>query len=196
VLSTRRSTVVSVDLPSLADVDKVLEIFTREETKLRASAPQAVSEQRDKPSQAAPCFPKVGVYIGHGHDPQWKTLRDFLGRAKQIETIFYEAASRAGLQTADEIQEMIKSADIAFMVHTGEDEDKAGAMHARDNVVDETGWSRGMHGSSRTIVLLEEGCTEYGNLKGTDQLRFPKGQIEVMFGDALLAILREFPHRL
>ena len=40
-------------------------------------------------------------------------------------------------------------------------------------------------------MLLEDGCNEFTNLAGNQQLRFPKGHIEHVYGDALGVIKRE-----
>jgi predicted nucleotide-binding protein len=194
-MTIRSQTDVRVQLPSRIHVDNVLELFAREERKMLASVPPTGNEEREKqPDEAQkPSPPKLKIFVGHGHDPQWKDLTDFLNRTAGLEAVFYESSSTAGHQTADVIETKIASAEMAFIVHTGEDEDKAGDMHARRNVVHEAGMCLNQFGSGRAIVLLEQGCAEYSNIKGTDQIRFPKGEIERRFGDVLQAILREFP---
>ncbi len=197
VMSFDALTIVHVRLPSRTHVDNVLALFAREEQKILASAPPNGTEAPEKQPEGAqkPSRPKLKIFIGHGHNPQWKELRDFLNRSERLETVFYESSSTAGHQTLEVIQTKIKSADMAFLVHTGEDEDKEGNKHARTNVVHEAGMCLTQLGSGRAIVLLEQGCTEYSNINGTDQIRFPKDQLEMKFGEVLLAIEREFPCR-
>jgi predicted nucleotide-binding protein len=196
ILSVPKYTDVRVELPSRDQVDNILQLFTREESRLLASVRADLRQQNQ--DQAVPMQPnrKLTVFIGHGHDSQWKRLRDFLQRVERLNVIYYESRSRAGFTTGEVLEEMTGAADMAFIVHTGEDEDKEGALHARENVVHEAGLFQTKLGFKRAIVLLEEGCNEYNNISGIDQIRFAKGQVETSFGDVLQAVLREFPGRL
>ena len=137
---------------------------------------------------------RVTVFIGHGRDGQWRDLQDFLRQGERFHTISYESDARAGFTTVEVLQGMMNKADIGFLVHTGEDEAE-GVQRARENVVHEAGLFQGNLGFKRAIILLEDGCSEYSNIKGLSQLRFPKGRIEVKFGDVLQTIQREFPGR-
>jgi predicted nucleotide-binding protein len=87
---------------------------------------------------------------------------------------------------------MLKRSSLAFLVLTGEDKDESGSLHARENVIHETGLFQGRLGFSRAIVLLEEGTAEFSNIHGIDQLRFSKGNIKEVFGDVIAIIKREF----
>ncbi len=64
---------------------------------------------------------------------------------------------------------------------TAEDEHADTTKHARENVVHEVGLFQGRLGFTRAIVLMEEECTEFSNLSGVGQIRFPKGNIEAKF---------------
>ena len=46
---------------------------------------------------------------------------------------------------------------------------------------------------TRAIVLLEDGCEEFSNIHGIDQIRFEKKRIKETFGDVVATIRREFP---
>jgi predicted nucleotide-binding protein len=190
-------TSVDLKLPSRDHVDNVLAVFARAESQMRPSALQVVNEQGEVQARVQPDPPpKLTIFIGHGHDPQWERLRDFLKRDNLLNVVFYESGSRAGLETGSVVLGMSDEADMAFIVHTGEDEDRTGAKRARENVVHEAGIFQAKLGFNRAIVVLEEGCSEYSNIKGIAQIRFAKGQIDTIFGDVLLTILREFPGRL
>ncbi|HEY7423990.1 MAG TPA: hypothetical protein VH682_07125, partial [Gemmataceae bacterium] len=41
----------------------------------------------------------------------------------------------------------------------------------------EVGLFQGRLGFERAIILLEEGCSEFSNIVGLTQIRFPKGNI-------------------
>lgn len=60
---------------------------------------------------------------------------------------------------------------------TAEDEMADGSLQARMNVIHEAGLFQGRLGFSRAIVMLEEGCTEFSNVAGLGQIRFPRGNI-------------------
>ena len=87
---------------------------------------------------------------------------------------------------------MLNRSSIAFLVLTGEDLDDLGDLHARENVIHETGLFQGRLGFSRSIVLLEKGTVEFSNIHGIDQIRFSSGNIKETFGDVIAVIKREF----
>ena len=86
---------------------------------------------------------------------------------------------------------MLDSAAIAFIILTAEDEQVDGKMHARMNAIHEAGLFQGRLGFMRAIILLEEGCEEFGNIHGLGQIRFPKGNISAKFEDIRMVLERE-----
>lgn len=86
---------------------------------------------------------------------------------------------------------MLDSAAIAFVVMTAEDEQADGTIRARENVVHEAGLFQGRLGFTRAILLLEDGCGEFGNIHGLGQIRFPRGRIELAFDEVRRVLERE-----
>ena len=72
---------------------------------------------------------------------------------------------------------MLAEACFALIVMTAEDEHGDLTMHARENVIHEAGLFQAKLGSKRAIILLEDGCAEFSNIRGLTQIRFPKGNI-------------------
>jgi len=117
------------------------------------------------------------VFIGHGRSPAWKDLRDFLRDRLHLEWIEFNREPVAGYATKERLEQMLADASFAFLVMTAEDEHPDGTFHARENVVHELGLFQGQLGFDRAIILLEEGCSEFSNIIGLSQIRFPKGNI-------------------
>lgn len=86
---------------------------------------------------------------------------------------------------------MLDAACFAFLILTGEDQHGDGEVHARENVIHETGLFQGRLGFERAIVLLEEGCKEFSNIHGLTQIRFPKGHISACFEEIRRVLERE-----
>ena len=86
---------------------------------------------------------------------------------------------------------MMETAAFAFLLMTGEDETADGSLHARENVIHEIGLFQSRLGLDRAIVLLEEGCTEFSNIVGIGQIRFPKGNISATFDEIRQVLERE-----
>ena len=120
---------------------------------------------------------KQRVFIGHGRSLLWLELRDFLTERLYLEYEEFNRESPAGLSHKERLQQMLDSTAFALLVMTAEDEHPDGTRHARDNVIHEVGLFQGRHGFERAIVLLEEGCEEFGNIQGLNQIRFPKGDV-------------------
>jgi predicted nucleotide-binding protein len=121
------------------------------------------------------------VFIGHGRSPEWLRLKDFLTTKLGLLCDEFNEEATAGLPTTRRLEHMLKSARFAFLVATAEDKAADGTMHARANVVHETGLFQARLGFDRAIILLEDGCQEYSNIVGLTQLRFHRGQISSCF---------------
>jgi predicted nucleotide-binding protein len=134
---------------------------------------------------------KGKVFIGHGHDPQWRDLKDHLHEKHHFDVTAYEIGSREGHTVRDILEEMLDESAIALLVMTGEDKTDSGALRARQNVVHEAGLFQGRLGFTRAIVLREEGTEEFSNLAGIHEIRFPKGGIRETFGDVVAFLNRE-----
>ncbi len=133
------------------------------------------------------------VFIGHGGSASWRNLKDHLQDKHGLDVEAYEIGARAGHAIRDVLENMLQRSSIAFLVMAAEDETVAGEMRARQNVVHETGLFQGKLGSNRAIAVVEEGTEVFSNIHGVQQIRFPKCQIETVFGDVLATIRREFP---
>lgn len=167
-------TVVTAKAPERQEVERVLSIIM-------------------DGSQAVPVIPEAPViFIGHGHDPSWRDLKDHLADKHKYKVEAYEIGARAGHAVRDILQTMLRGSNFAILVMTGEDAMDNGKIHPRLNVVHEAGLFQGVLGFNRAIVLLEEGATEFSNICGIEQLRFEKGRIKETFGDLLAVINREF----
>ena len=131
------------------------------------------------------------VFIGHGRSPLWRELKDHLQDQHNIPVEAYEIGARAGHGDRDILESMLESSSMAFLVMTGEDETAEDEMRARQNVVHELGLFQGRLGFTRAIAVVEEGTELFSNIFGIQQLRFSKGNIKEIFGDALATISRE-----
>jgi predicted nucleotide-binding protein len=117
------------------------------------------------------------VFLGHGRSPVWKDLKDFLQDRLNVPWDEFNREPTAGLSTKERLQVMLDEACFAFLIMTAEDERADGTKHARENVIHEAGLFQGRLGFERAIILLEEGCSEFGNIAGLTQIRFPAANI-------------------
>jgi predicted nucleotide-binding protein len=74
---------------------------------------------------------------------------------------------------------------------TAEDEQADGTLHARLNVVHEAGLFQGRLGFRKAIILLEDTCEEFSNVRGLGQIRFPVGNISAKFEKVRAVLERE-----
>ena len=133
----------------------------------------------------------TNVFIGHGHSPNWRELKDFIEDRLHLPVDEFNRVPVAGVSNITRLSEMLDAAAIALLVMTGEDEQPDGQLRARMNVVHEAGLFQGRLGFARAIVLLEEGCEEFSNIAGLGQIRFPRGNIRAAFEEIREVLERE-----
>ena len=134
---------------------------------------------------------KPRIFIGHGRSEQWRVLKDFLNEKLKLNYDEFNRVSAAGLGTQERLKEMIDHCGFAFLVLTAEDVHDDQSAHARENVVHEAGLFQGRLGWRKAILLLEEGCSEFSNIVGLGQIRFPKGKISGCFEEVRAVLARE-----
>lgn len=179
---------VVVRFPNRPLIESVFQVFERNLDRSRLPEPQKPPESELAVITKTP----LNVFIGHGHDLQWRDLKDHLHDNHGINVTAYEIGPRAGLSVKEVLQEMLVESSFALLVLTGEDIHTDGELHARENVIHELGLFQGSLGFEKAIVLLEEGVGEFSNILGINQIRFSKGNIRETFGDVLAVIKREF----
>lgn len=131
------------------------------------------------------------VFIGHGRSPLWRELKDYVQDDLGLLPDEFNRVPVAGIPTVDRLKQMLDGSAIAFLVMTAEDELQDGAMQARMNVIHEVGLFQGRLGFNRAIVLLEDGCSEFTNIAGLGQIRFPQGRISACFHQVHAVLVRE-----
>lgn len=133
----------------------------------------------------------TNVFIGHGRSNAWRELKDFVQDRLGLPWDEFNRVPVAGVTNIARLSEMLEAAAIAFLVMTAEDEMADGDLQARMNVVHEAGLFQGRLGFTKAIVLLEEGCKEFGNIQGLGQIRFPQGNISAAFEEVRRVLERE-----
>lgn len=131
------------------------------------------------------------IFIGHGGSPVWRELKDFINDRLKLSWDEFNRESPAGLATKERLETLLENACFAFLVMTAEDEHKDGQLHARENVIHEIGLFQGRLGFRRAIVLYENGCAEFSNIHGLNQIRFLKGDIRAAFEEVRQVLERE-----
>lgn len=172
-------TEVSVQAPDRETIEK---LFANFESAVDESMEPVPDEPISTPT----------IFIGHGHSPAWRDLKDHLHEQHDYLVEAYETGARAGHVIRDILQDMSSKSNFAILVMTGDDLDSEGSRRARQNVVHEIGLFQGKLGFERAIVLVEEGVEEFSNLQGIHQVRFAQGRIKETFGDVLATLRREF----
>jgi predicted nucleotide-binding protein len=131
------------------------------------------------------------VFIGHGKSALWRELKDFLQDRLHLSWEEFNRESPAGHATVERLQAMLDNSCFAFLVMTAEDEHGDKTLHARENVIHEAGLFQGHLGFKKAIILLEEGCSEFANIEGLGEIRFPKGNISAAFEEVRRVLERE-----
>lgn len=171
-----------VELSERYMIEKIFELLESNYSNFQIQKKQLVNEIKSQ----------VKIFIGHGRNKQWRDLKDHLHEQHEFEVIAYETGARAGFTITEILEEMSSRASFALLVLTAEDNGIDGTIRARENVIHEVGLFQGKLGFKRGIIVLEDGCNEFTNISGVQQIRFTKGSIKETYGDILATIYREF----
>jgi hypothetical protein len=133
----------------------------------------------------------TNIFLGHGRSPLWRELKDFIDGRLGLPVDEFNSVPVAGVTTTARLSELLDAAAFAFLIMTAEDEAADGTFRARENVIHEVGMFQGRLGFTKAIVLLEEGCTEFSNIHGLGQIRFPKQNVKAVFEDVRAVLERE-----
>lgn len=131
------------------------------------------------------------IFIGHGRSLLWRELKDFISENLGLPWDEFNREAVAGYTTEQRLEAMMSQAAFAFLVMTAEEERTDATLHARPNVIHEVGLFQGRLGLPRAIVMLEEGCSEFSNITGLSQIRFPRGDITARFEEIRRVLERE-----
>lgn len=129
------------------------------------------------------------VFVAYGGGRAWEVVRDYLRDAGFHVEAFTEQ-ERAGEITLDVVEGMIRSASVAVIVMTGADRMEDGTIHARQNVVHETGFAQGAIGRRNTVILREAGVTLPTNVDGLTYIEFERGEIHTTKERVLMLMSR------
>jgi predicted nucleotide-binding protein len=131
------------------------------------------------------------IFIGHGRSQQWSKLRDYIHDQLQLPWVEFNKEPVAGILTLERLLEMLEVSAFAFLIMTGDDDFGEGALRARQNVIHELGLCQGRLGARKAVALLEEGCDEFSNIQGLNQIRFPRNNISAAFDEVRRVLERE-----
>ncbi len=131
------------------------------------------------------------IVIGYGQSKTWKDLKDFLHNRLQLPLDEFDFLSVGSGTNRKRLSRMLNEAAFAFLIMTAEDEKADTRLQHRMNIAHTVGLFQGRLGFHRVIVLLEEGCEEFSNIAGIDQIKFPKWKIYAIFEDIRQVLKRE-----
>jgi predicted nucleotide-binding protein len=190
-LAAGQRTQVPAHTQELADVASITQSF--EVCKAGATICESAASHLERKENRGRNRSGIGtkVFIGHGRSSAWRELKDFIKDTLSLPWDEFNRVPVAGIANTSRLSEMLDDAAIAFLVMTGEDSMEDGEIQARLNVVHEAGLFQGRLGFTKAIVLMEDGCSEFSNIQGLGQIRFPKDNIAASFEEIRRVLERE-----
>jgi hypothetical protein len=131
------------------------------------------------------------VFVGHGRSDDWRKLEAFLTGQFGLKIEEFNRDPAAGVPTTERLSEMLNKTCFALLVMTAEDVHYDGKIHARENVVHEIGLFQGRLGFRKSIIVKQNGTTEFSNIAGLTYIPYPKGRIEEAFPGIMKTLIRE-----
>lgn len=161
--------------------------LTRRTEQLR----KAIDALEKLPATIEAPFRGEKIFIGHGRSHVWFQLKDFLRDRLGLACDEFNLEPAAGISTTARLEAMLAEAGFAFVIMTAEEEHVDGKVYARPNVIHESGLFQGKLGTRKAIVLLEEGCSDFSNISGLTQIRFPHDDLRPALEEIRRVLERE-----
>lgn len=131
------------------------------------------------------------VFIGHGSTTVWKELQSYLNGQLHLPCNDFNRTPLEGTADIPKLYELLDSVAVAFLVITAGDQQVSGKNKSRLNLIHEAGLFQGRLGFSKAIILFEEGCDDFHEVRGIAQIRFPRDNIKAAFGEVHQILERE-----
>jgi predicted nucleotide-binding protein len=191
-----------IEIRETTNLGKTLEAFGKRQQRRRARAAElkavrgtVVAVMPAEVANAVNAEPSTRdtpvVFIGHGHSPLWRELKDYIEDDLQLDTKYFEQDSRVGMHMAEVLSGFLDQATCAIVVLTADDEQADGRERARQNVVHEVGYFQGKLGFKRVAMVIQDGVERFSNVDGIVPVRFPARQIKQAFPELQRWLKRE-----
>jgi sugar/nucleoside kinase (ribokinase family) len=132
----------------------------------------------------------AGVFIAHGADPQWETVRQFLEQECRLPVYALSPDVRSD-HLAQAIREHLDRCSFGVCLLTADDVGGGEIARADQSVVHQAGILQGMYGFRRVAILVEAGCQTFSNVAGLIRLDFPTGHVDSTFWQLERMLRRE-----
>jgi predicted nucleotide-binding protein len=191
-----------IEIRETTNLGKTLEAFGKRQQRRRARAAErevvggravavmpaevANAVNAETVAQANPV-----VFIGHGHSPLWRELKDYIENDLGIETLYFEQSSRVGEHMVQILEGFADGAACAIIVLTQDDEQADGRERARQNAVHEVGYFQGKLGFKRVAMLIQREVEEFSNVAGIIPIYFDDRNIKATFPELMRWLRRE-----
>jgi sugar/nucleoside kinase (ribokinase family) len=129
-----------------------------------------------------------GIFLAHGHDPQWRRLRQFLEDECRVPVHSLEGESEDRVVA---MRRVLALCSFAICLLTAEDVMQAGGAHADQNVIHQAGLFQGRYGFSRVLLLVGAGVESFSNVSGLVALSFGEDMVESTFWQIARLLRRE-----
>ena len=124
-----------------------------------------------------PDVPTSGVFLAHGPDPQWQTVRQFLEQDCSL-SVHTVDSTPIDDDWVESVTACMHLCGFGVCVLTPDDLTVSGLGRAAQGVINLVGILQGSCGFRRVALLVEEGCEIFSNMHGVVELRFRHGHVE------------------
>ena len=153
---------------------------------IHESAPEELRRLREQ-------FMTPTIFIGHGRNPCWTKVGQYLEKSFTCKVTSFETKSRVGSYALPVVLTEIRKASAAVLVMTKERPSGKGNHRPRENVIHEIGCAHGILGAEKTIIFQQDDMEVLSNIGGLIVIRFKKNRIEERLGELAEKVRHIFP---
>lgn len=129
------------------------------------------------------------IFISHGHNDLLKyKLKDFVERRMQRRAVVLSEQPSGGLTIVEKLEKFSERCFFAIILMTRDDQQRAGGMRARQNVIHELGFFQGKYGRRNVVLLVEAGVELFSNISGIVCVEFQEEHFAAAFDDLRMEI--------
>ena len=121
------------------------------------------------------------VFIAHGHSQDWRIIERLINKDLDFATVVIQEDYRPGDSISKKVEKGIRRCEAFVAIMSADDQMAEGNYRARQNVIYELGYARGVLKKKQIILLVEKSVEVQSDISGLIYIPYKKDSVETVY---------------